>query len=50
MQLGTRIMTSTQMGKVHQCNTTTARQKMTAAQQENISSDIILGTVCEEMP
>lgn len=47
MQPGTGIMTSTQMGKVHQCNTMTARQKMMVAQQENISNDITLGTVCE---
>lgn len=47
MQPGTRIMTSTQMGKVRQSNTVTARQKMMVAQQENISNDITLGTVCE---
>jgi len=47
MQPGTRMTTSAQTGKVHQCNTMTARQEMTVAQQENISNDITLGTVCE---
>lgn len=39
MQPSDRIMTSIQMWKVHQFNTLTAPQKMTAARRENISHD-----------
>lgn len=48
MQPGNRIMTFTQMWKVYQFNTMTARQKMMVAQQENISNDITPSTVCEQ--
>lgn len=39
VQPGNGIMTSIQMWKVHQFNTLTAPQKMTAAQPGNISHD-----------
>lgn len=39
MQPGDGIMTSIQMWKVHQFNTLTAPQKMTASRRENISHD-----------